>query len=120
MNRFEISEQEVIDHQTGLIWRKAPEPGSFTFHEAQTHAQKTAQQTNLPWRVPTIDELLGLVDHSLSNPATSFPDTPSVVFWSFSPYVGSTNYAWFVNFYYGYVYINVRYSTYAVRLVRGG
>ena len=118
--RFEISGQEVIDHQTGLIWQQAPETGLFTFDEAQTRAQEVAQQTGLHWRVPTIGELTSLVDWTLSDPASSFEGMPSTWFWSSSPYVGSSDYAWVVNFSYGIVYDSYRHHSLAVRLVRGG
>jgi len=120
--RYELSAngQEVTDHQTGLIWRKNPEEGKFTFNEAQAHAKRIAQQTGLPWRVPTLDELTSLVDRTLTNPASTFPDIPSECFWSSLPCLGDTNYAWYVFFDFGYVYFSYRFNTNAVRLVRGG
>jgi hypothetical protein len=43
---------------------------------------------------------------------------PSAVFWSSSPYVGHSNYAWDVDFDYGYVNVSNRDDYSAVRLVR--
>ncbi|MGI9212097.1 MAG: DUF1566 domain-containing protein [Methylococcaceae bacterium] len=133
--------QEVIDHQTGLIWRadierRAAEIGekgfifketetkrqadAFTFDEAQARAKEVAQQTGLPWRVPTVDELASLVDRSRSEPASAFPDMPPIRFWSSSPYAGGTSSAWDVYFDDGDVGYYSRNLTFAVRLVRGG
>lgn len=123
MNRYELSAdgQEVTDHKTGLIWRAVEEDeGEFTWDEAQTRAQEVAQQTGLPWRVPTVDELASLVDRALSNPASAFPDMLSGIFWSCSPYVGDSYYAWYVNLNHGNVSFNYRNFSLAVRLVRGG
>jgi hypothetical protein len=117
--RYEVNETEVLDTQTGLIWQKYFTE-NLTHEEALDHAERVARKTGLPWRVPTIDELVGLIDWTHTSPASAFPDMPETWFWSSSLYVGSTNSAWYVNFYYGYVSLNLRYGSYAVRLVRGG
>lgn len=120
--RYEMSADgtEVLDHQTGLIWQRAIEE-NLTYHEALEHAGRVARATGLTWRVPTKDELAGLVDRSRHNPASGFPDMPSEVFWSSSPSVGNAYDAWFVNF--GSGVVSGRFSrsfSLAVRLVRGG
>jgi hypothetical protein len=78
-----------------------------------------------PWRLPTADELQTIVDYSKPYPdptinTTWFPNTPSSsYYWTSSPYVGISSYAWYVNFYYGYVSGNYRdYYGARVRLVR--
>ena len=119
--RYEVSADgsEVVDHQTGLIWMKQVKT-ELTFDEAQDYAGQVARETGLAWRVPTVDELISLVDHSCSEPASRFPDMPSDWFWSSSPYVGDSNYAWGVDFNYGFVSSGNRDGSDAVRLVRGG
>jgi hypothetical protein len=76
------------------------------------------------WRMPHVKELEGIADRGRVNPAidpTYFPNTPSSVFWSGSPYAYGSYYAWNVDFSNGYAYGYVdRYSSYSVRLVRGG
>lgn len=122
MNRYEVSadSQEVTDHKTGLIWRQAVEPGVFTWAEAQDHANSIAQQTNLPWRMPTVEELGSLLDRSRYEPASAFPDMPSEWFWTALLCVDCTSYAWYVDFSYGDVSGNHRSDSGTVRLVRGG
>jgi hypothetical protein len=74
------------------------------------------------WRMPGVDELVGLVDKSSTptiNP-TYFPNTPSSGFWSGSPYAYGSSYAWGVYFDDGNVSGNDRYYGVQVRLVRGG
>ena len=78
------------------------------------------------WRMPTVDELQGIVHYGRTNPSidpTYFPNTPSSDFWSGSPVAGNLNYAWYVSFNHGYVgdvYNGDRAKGHQVRLVRGG
>ena len=75
------------------------------------------------WRVPTVEELQGIVDYSRAGPAIDtgyFPNTPSSFFWSSSLYAGFSSGAWSVYFGYGYAYGNCRDSADRVRLVRSG
>jgi|GEM_PF-5186587 len=116
--RYEISIDglEVKDHQTGLIWRATEEQGKFTFDEAQAHAEKVANQTGLPWRVPTADEFKTLLINEFPN------DMKSTDFWSSTPF-SDTDFEDFVmsiSLHYGLVH---KYSLYrhlplAVCLVR--
>ena len=54
------------------------------------------------WRIPTVDELQGIVDYGTSTPtinSTWFPNTSSPYpTWSSSPQVGKSKFAWRVNF----------------------
>ncbi|MBM4128397.1 MAG: DUF1566 domain-containing protein [Nitrospira sp.] len=52
---------------------------------AMTHARTKAQRSGLAWRLPTRDELKTLLDGSRINPASAFPDMPSLRFCSSSP-----------------------------------
>lgn len=76
------------------------------------------------WRLPTADELQGIVDYGVAYPgptvdASWFPNTVGWAYWSSSPYVGGANDAWVVYFGYGLVYGYDRYYDGGhVRLVR--
>lgn len=69
-----------------------------------------------------IAELVALADKTRKNPAidpVAFPDTPPKWFWSHSPSQGGAGYAWFVDFYDGFVQVNGnRRGSYYVRFVR--
>ncbi len=126
---------EVTDQKTGLIWRRCAEgmvfsggtctgTASLFTHEAALQLAATqASNTGIAWRLPNIKELSSIADKNLSNPAidsAAFPATPAFWFWSASPYVGSSDYAWYVNFSGGVVSGNLRVSSDYVRLVRAG
>ena len=73
------------------------------------------------WRLPTPDELAGIVDKSKSPTVDTFlfPNTQPSFYWSSSPYVGDSYGAWGVDFGYGDVGDHSRYLDYFhVRLVR--
>jgi len=114
--RYKILDEEVIDTRTGLIWRGVTE--DLTYTKALEYAEHTSQETGQAWRVPTIDELASLADRSRCAPASCFPGMPARAFWSSSPFVGDTSYAWFVGFNYGVADISLRGHYYAVWLVR--
>jgi len=58
------------------------------------------------WRLPTIQELFALVDHTRTGPAIDtekFPDTESDWYWSSTPTAWNSNARWVVYFYNGLV-----------------
>lgn len=129
-DRFSYSSDgsEVTDSATGLIWKRCAEGMTWSSGTctgpATKYTHKAALQLRLNgWRLPNIKELASIVDHSKSNPAitdpSSFPNTPfDTYFWSSSPYLGNSNYAWSVNFDAGYVNGYNRTNDVYVRLVR--
>ena len=77
------------------------------------------------WRMPTRKELDGLVDLGIPYPGpiidtAYFPDAKADWHWSGSPNAVNSDYAWNVDFYYGFSYDYYRGNAGAVRLVRGG
>jgi hypothetical protein len=78
-----------------LEWQADVPDEKFTWEEAKAYAASLGDG----WRLPTIKELLTLVDYDRSGPACSvFPDCPEEWFWSSSPVSGNTASAWSVNF----------------------
>jgi uncharacterized repeat protein (TIGR02543 family) len=124
----------VTDTRTGLMWKQCVEglsgtdcatgsATSFNWAAALTHAESHEFAGHDDWRLPNIKELRSLVEECRTGPAindTVFPATPSSNVWSGSPYAYNSNYAWHVNFNYGYAYYLSRSDYYHVRLVRGG
>ena len=72
------------------------------------------------WRMPTKEELQGILASSGSPRIDTawFPNTQESFYWASSPYVGYTDYAWFVDFSNADFTYSNRNGGYAVRLVR--
>jgi len=125
--------QEVLDTQTNLVWRRCAEgtqwdgkackgkPTKFKFAASKVAAEKVAKATDKAWRVPTKDELGGLVVKSKKKPridATAFPNTPAALFLSSRPgYEDGLN-AWLVHFGNGRAYGYTGQGKFHLRLVR--
>ena len=55
------------------------------------------------WRLPTIGELFSIIDFTVYKPACKIDSCRSSYYWSSSPYAYGSSYAWYVNFYDGFV-----------------
>ena len=129
----------ITDTKTGLIWKQCLEGQSgsdcasgsvetFTWQQALQRAQTVNSSGGFAgfsdWRLPTIKELISLVEHQCVGPAinlTRFPHASSDGLWSSSAVAGHTSGAWFVSFYDGYTGWNSKFNGYSqLRLVRSG
>ena len=98
-----------------LEWQADVPDEEFTWEEAKAYAASLGDG----WRLPTVKELLSLVDYDRRGPACSvFPDCPSEWFWSSSPVSGNTTLAWYVGFGNGNASNLGVSSAYRVRCVR--
>ena len=70
------------------------------------------------FRLPTIQELHSILNHSKYEPSCSFKDTKSSHYWSSTTDVSNTSYAWLVYFNDGYTYGDNKVSYNYVRCVR--
>ena len=79
----------VLDRETGLVWERTPDGGTRDWVGAQSFCNNRIVGNRLGWRVPTIQELLSLVDPSISSglalpsghPFNAHPG-PLQVYWS--------------------------------------
>uniref|UniRef100_UPI00405621AD Lcl domain-containing protein n=1 Tax=Candidatus Electronema sp. TaxID=2698783 RepID=UPI00405621AD len=136
----------VTDTKTGLMWKRCSEGLSgmdckegklkrYNWADAVKHFKNVKYAGYKDWRLPTIDELKTLVycskgqdkDEWCKNGSEkptinqqAFPNTEAWAYWSWSPYMGNSAYAWYVNFRRGYSAYDSRAYVSAVRLVRGG
>ena len=110
MVRFKKTSDGWLDTRTGLEWSKTL--GETSWSDAQLLIPKG-------WRLPTIDELLGIVDYTRSDPSTELPDTQSDCYWSSTSSASSPGSAWYVNFYLGGVSTSSKSYDDYVRGVRG-
>jgi Protein of unknown function (DUF1566) len=131
---------EVIDNDTGLVWRRCVEGmtlrGSqcagtahgFTFETARAYATYEAAATGAAWRLPNLGELLTIADAERASPAIDsliFPNTPVNKFWTSSLFVrdshggvANPSDAMFVDFNKGGYHHSLRGEDNLVRLVR--
>ncbi|MDD5306229.1 MAG: DUF1566 domain-containing protein [Deltaproteobacteria bacterium] len=75
------AEPVVTDSLTGLIWQQGHGTG-LTGRQALAHCESLSWAGKDDWRLPNKNELHSLVDYGVSNPASDFPDMPSLTFWS--------------------------------------
>jgi hypothetical protein len=146
----------VTDTHTGLMWKRCAEGQSgfdcdgdasgYTWNDAMPRFRRGVSFAGYnDWRLPTREELRGLVWCSNGTPkeeawdshcdgkndrngsyerptivTAAFPNTPSSDFWSASPFASVPNVAWGVHFNGGYDFWYFRSSAEHVRLVRAG
>ena len=116
-DRYRITGDVVLDTTTGLEWQREHSL-PMMWQQAMDYASALRLGGHSDWRVPTIAELLLLVDHDRVNPASGFPCASCEWFWSSSSYAGGASLAWYVAFNSGYVYVNAKTYPYYVRCVR--
>jgi hypothetical protein len=103
--RYDVDAHEVLDLATGLQWQRVPAPRPLPFRAAGAYCGHLKLGTKLGgktgWRVPTLVELLTLIDEGAAAPMidrTAFPDTPAEPFWSSSTFSNGNELAWYVRF----------------------
>ncbi len=118
------------DERTGLIWEiktGANKDEKYNWNNAQSVFIKKLNSERFggfsDWRLPTKDELKSIVDKKNNDLAINteyFPNTVASWYWSSTTYASNTDYAWIVNFYYGYDDGTNKTHNRYVRAVRGG
>ena len=119
------AEQSMIKDETSkLLWEDTEhvELTKVTYTQAVSYcgALETGEYTN--WRLPTLDELLSIVDYKRYKPAIlkEFKYyNKDTIYWSSTPYVKSSDEFWGVNFKDGSTSnASINYDRY-IRCVRG-
>lgn len=123
----------VSDNTTGLMWMRcglgqkwdkkkcSGTPKDYTWKDALLAADSLEFAGYSDWRLPSKNELESIVEERCYSPAINdkvFPDTPSVFFWSSSPFAGFSGGAWSVDFGFGAVNASDKDGAIPVRLVR--
>ena len=124
-----VHHQNITYQWGGLtaIGRKHPNRIGTYYYPSWNELVNGSNNENLcgfnDWRLPTVSELLSIVNKGSSNitiDANYFPSFNSNWYWSSSPYANSENSAWIVKLYGGYVNGNLRWGVHHVMLVRSG
>lgn len=125
--------QEVTDSASHLVWRRCAEglasgggskcSGKLVRYDYRS-AKRVAAGAGQGWRVPTRQELVGLVDKAAKKKPmidpVAFPNTPSTAFWASRAGSDDDLNAWLVNFANGRVMGNLGEKKFPLRLVRSG
>ena len=103
--RYTTDADTVYDTKTKLTWQQALSSSSYTQAGAASYCSSLGLN-GATWRLPTVKELVTIVDVSVASPgptidSTAFPGTPASYFWSSTPYAGASGDAWYVSFYGG-------------------
>lgn len=106
--RYTITNGTVYDTVTHLTWQQAVQNVSYAWSStaAADSGQAYCQDLSLGgfssgWRLPTMKELVSLVDVTAHQPtidSTAFPNTPSYSFLASSPCVVQSGAFWVVDF----------------------
>jgi hypothetical protein len=96
----------VTDNATGLIWQKEDDNNTYTWSsdgvvtEASDYCTTLDLGGSTSWRLPTIEELVSILDIGRYSPAidTVYTNTNSSSYWSSTTYAPDVSYAWFVGF----------------------
>jgi hypothetical protein len=120
--RYDVGGDVVIDRTTGLMWSRENVPGGTMKWAAAAEACKALKLGgHSDWRLPTIRELLTLVDYERHDPAidTDAFKCESNYYWTSTPLHSSPGgCAWVVSFSYGAATWGVQGSGFYVRAVR--
>jgi hypothetical protein len=115
----------VTDNVTGLMWQDDSEAKTVTrnWQGVKDYCDGLTLGGYSDWRLPAVEELESIVDYGRQypsiNPVFVNVTTNDTYYWSSTSVSGSTNDAWFVNFYDGYVDDYNKNYNYYVRCVRG-
>ncbi|MBM3237576.1 DUF1566 domain-containing protein [Candidatus Poribacteria bacterium] len=120
----DMTDDIVLDKETGLVWEKAPSMNAMDWDSALFESYQYYLGGRKGWRLPTIEELASLVDPNGGPPTLPsghpFINVQSVPYWSSTTGAGATTDAWCVNFANGDVEDRSKNANQYVWCVRGG
>ena len=111
-NQFEARGDDVmIDHATGLMWQQSGSPNGMNYSDVQQYIRQLNQRRlggYADWRLPTIPELMSLMEPTQKNDRYIDPMFDAAQWWCWSSDLrikdeSSSESAWGVSFYSGTV-----------------
>ncbi len=118
------SNETVYDSDTNLTWADDVNVSivSKAWSDAINYCEALDFAGEQDWRLPNLNELYMIADHTAYNPAidSTFHNSVASYFWSSTTNVSDTSNAWLVNFYSGYGYRYSKIGSNYVRCVRDG
>lgn len=123
-----IAQGTVRDSRTGLTWEQADNKEWLNWEDACDYCDTLALGGYSDWRLPSVDELRTIVDHTELNMAMSsvyqgYSASRSQIYWTATEYAGHSatpaHYAWGISFYSGSVHPRYKPYYHSIRCVRG-
>jgi len=111
--RYIKKDDHYLDTKTGFMW-SLNSIGPLTWDSAMRWYPSDGV-----WRLPTIEELITLVDYDFTEPATELPDMRSFDYWSATDDTYYVHKAWSVYFHNGYDSNGHKSLNRYVRAIRG-
>lgn len=95
-----VSSGIVVEAERGLMWSAQGLDRSLSWDEARLELAASRLGGYSDWRLPTIEELLGLIDWQRHDPAIdqNHFDAQSTWYWTATAVAGVADYRWFVDF----------------------
>jgi hypothetical protein len=101
----------ITDNCTNLEWKRCVEPDAtttctgtqsvYSWANAVVRCEGLSYGGHTDWRLPNVNELLSIVNYSVSTPPineTYFPNPSLDDWWTSTTFAGNTTYAWAVYF----------------------
>ena len=118
--------EAVLDRNTGLVWERSPETAIWAFENARRVCLNRAVGGQMGWRLPSIPELMSLVDPSVASPGPTLPpghpftNTQALRYWSATRFTAEVPRVWTANFESGHTSTLFDLNTAPIWCVRGG
>ncbi len=120
--RYTVDADTALDTVTGLRWQRATPVGKFDVAGAKAYCQGLSLGGFASgWRLPSLRELVSLVDRRATLPAidtATFPATKNDLYWSSTAHAGKEGLVWGLAFNHGDSYFQQPTYTAWVRCVR--
>ena len=102
----------VLDKETGLVWERSPDDTLRDWYSAKYHCYHSELANRKGWRLPTVEELLSLVDTVNEDPALPtghpFINVQLATYWSSTTAAIDNTRAWGVYFRNGNFFTEVK------------
>jgi hypothetical protein len=119
-----LSNQAILDKETGLVWRKSLSTTPASWTNAMYLCNTLNIATRKGWKLPSVQELASLLDTVNTNPALPsghpFVSVQNNQYWTSTADVTDSGNAWVVSFGTGNVGIESKSSSLYVWCVRNG
>lgn len=117
--------EAVLDKETGLVWERTPNSSPLKWNEAFNYSYRKSVGERLGWRLPTIEEMLSLVDptHAVMGLAlpTGHPfNNVQGEYWTATTVVNAPDHAWTLIIASGNVDTDNKQNQMYVWCIRGG